>query len=104
MNNKTNQKHSIHISKKLDKFFEIEGQNFIVNDLENYCCFWIYTKKQFKTFLNSFKIEEFPINNLREVGVPSRKILHARGRGSKSRSRVADVARGPGAQKISKKV
>ena len=42
--------------------------------------------------------------NLREVGVPSRKILHARGRGSKSRSRVGDVARGPGAQKISKKV
>ena len=53
MNNKTNQKHSIHISKKLDKFFEIEGQNFIVNDLENYCCFWIYTKKQFETFLKS---------------------------------------------------
>ena len=42
--------------------------------------------------------------NLRDVGVPSRNILHARGRGSKSRSRVADVVRGAGAPKISKKV
>ena len=53
MNNKTNKKHSIHITKKLDKFFEINNQSFIVNDLENYCCFWIYTKKQFETFLQS---------------------------------------------------
>ena len=54
MNNKTNQKHSIHISKKLDKFFEInnEGSNFIVNDLENYCCFWIYNKNNLKFFYN----------------------------------------------------
>ena len=42
--------------------------------------------------------------NLREEGVPSRNILHARGRGSKYRTRVGDVVRGAGAQKISKKV
>ena len=42
--------------------------------------------------------------SLREVGVPSRKILHARGRGSKSRSRVTDVVRGSGAPKIIEKV
>jgi len=52
-NNINNQKHSLQISKKLDKFFEIDSQSFIVNDLENYCCFWIYTKKQFEIFLKS---------------------------------------------------
>ena len=51
--NSDNEKYSIHISKKLDKFFNIDNQKFIVNDLENYCCFWIYTKEQLKTFLES---------------------------------------------------
>lgn len=53
MNNTNNQKHCIHISKKLDKFFEIDSQSFIVNDLENYFCFWIYTNQQFQNFLKS---------------------------------------------------
>ena len=53
MNNKTNQKHSIHISKKLDKYLNIEGKKFVINDLENYCCFWIYNKDQFHKFLKS---------------------------------------------------
>ena len=52
-NNSDNQNYSIHITKKLNKFFKIDNQKFIVNDLENYCCFWIYTKQQFQTFLNS---------------------------------------------------
>ena len=39
-------------------------------------------------------------NNLREVGVPSRNILHVRGRGSKSRIRVAGRVRGADAQKV----
>ena len=53
INNSDKHNYSIHITKKLDKFFEIEGQKYIVNDLENYCCFWIYTKDHFHTFLNS---------------------------------------------------
>jgi len=53
INNSDKHNYSIHITKKLDKFFEIEGQKYIVNDLENYCCFWIYTKDDFQTFLDS---------------------------------------------------
>ena len=53
INNLDNHNYSIHITKKLDNFFEIEGQKYIVNDLENYCCFWIYTKDHFQNFLNS---------------------------------------------------
>jgi len=52
-NNSDNHNYSIHITKKLDKFFEIYNEKFIVNDLENYCCFWIYSKNQFQNFLNS---------------------------------------------------
>ena len=52
-NNFDNQNYSIHIIRKLDKFFRIDNQKFIVNDFENYCCFWIYTKKQFQKFLKS---------------------------------------------------
>ena len=40
-------------------------------------------------------------NNLREVGVPSRNILHVRGRGSKSRTRVAGRVRVADAQEVS---
>ena len=53
INNSDNHNYSIHINKKLDKFFEIDSQKFIVNDLENYCCFWLYNKKIFNDFLNS---------------------------------------------------
>ena len=42
--------------------------------------------------------------NLREVGVPSRNILHVRCRGSKSRFRVTEVVRGAGAQNVLKKI
>ena len=38
-NNSDNQKHSIHISKKLDKFFEIELKEFYVNDLRKLLLF-----------------------------------------------------------------
>ena len=36
--------------------------------------------------------------------MPSRNILHVRGRGSKSRFRVAEVVRGAGAQKVNQKI
>ena len=51
--NADNQNYSIHMTKKLDKFFMINNQKFIVNDFENYCCFWIYTRQQFQNFLSS---------------------------------------------------
>ena len=38
--------------------------------------------------------------NLREVGVPSRNILHVRGRGSKFRFRVAGCGRVADAQNV----
>ena len=52
-NNEDNENYSIHISDKLNKFFKLNSQNFIINDLENYCCFWIYDQNQFNDFINS---------------------------------------------------
>ena len=52
-NNSDNENYSIHMTKKLDKLYKIDKHKFIVNDFENYCCFWIYTKQQFQSFLNS---------------------------------------------------
>ena len=52
-NNEDNENYSIHISEKLNKFFNLNSQNFIINDLENYCCFWIYDQNQFNDFINS---------------------------------------------------
>ena len=52
-NNLDNRDYSIHIVKKLTKYLEFNSEKFVVNDLENYCCFWIYSKKQFHNFLRS---------------------------------------------------
>ena len=48
-----NQKYSIHILEKLNKFILINNNKFMINDLDNYCCFWIYNKKQFFSFIKS---------------------------------------------------
>ena len=37
--------------KKLMKYIKIDKQKFFINDLENYCCFWIYNKDIFKNFI-----------------------------------------------------
>jgi len=52
-NNKDNQNYSIHITERLKNFVCIDSQKFFINDLENYCCFWIYNQKQFKDFIGS---------------------------------------------------
>tara|TARA_Y100000590_G_scaffold281475_1_gene316613 strand:- start:242 stop:1162 length:921 start_codon:yes stop_codon:yes gene_type:complete len=52
-NHNNNQKYSVHLAKKLDKFINLNHQKYIVNDWDNYCCFWIYNKKQFHNFLNT---------------------------------------------------
>ena len=51
--NEDNQKYSIHLTKKLGNFININSQNFFINDLENYCCSWIYDQKQFNDFLGT---------------------------------------------------
>ena len=52
-NNKDNQNYSIHITERLKNFVCIDSQRFFINDLENYCCFWIYDQQQFKDFIGS---------------------------------------------------
>jgi hypothetical protein len=52
-NNKDNQNYSIHVTERLKNFVCIDSQKFFINDLENYCCFWIYDQKQFKDFIGS---------------------------------------------------
>ena len=52
-NNKDNQNYSIHITERLKNFVCIDSQKFFINDLENYCCFWIYDQQQFKDFIGS---------------------------------------------------
>ena len=52
-NNSDNKNYSIHIVRKLNKYLNIDGKKFVINDLENYCCFWIYNKDQFHKFLKS---------------------------------------------------
>lgn len=49
-NNKMNEKYSIHITKKLYNILILNNQNYLVNNLENYSCFWIYDKKNFNEF------------------------------------------------------
>lgn len=52
-NHEDKSKYSIHLSKKLNKIIKINNKDFLINDVENYCCFWIYDKKTFKKFVNS---------------------------------------------------
>ena len=52
-NHKDNLDYSIHVSKQLDRFLNIENQKYFLNDFENYCCFWLYNQKIFNDFLKS---------------------------------------------------
>ena len=52
-NHKDNLSYSIHVTKQLDKFLNIENQKYFLNDFENYCCFWLYNQKIFNDFLKS---------------------------------------------------
>ncbi len=44
-NHNDNEKYSVQIIKKLNKYIILDNQKYIVNDWENYCCFWLYDKK-----------------------------------------------------------
>ena len=52
-NHKDNLGYSIHLTKQLDRFLNIENQKYFLNDFENYCCFWLYNQKIFNDFLKS---------------------------------------------------
>lgn len=52
-NHEDNSKYSIHLSKKFDKILKIDDQEFLINDIENYCCFWIYDQRTFSHFVKS---------------------------------------------------
>ena len=52
-NHNDKKKYSVHLSKKLTNFININEEKFFINDLETYCCFWIYNKKIFNNFVNT---------------------------------------------------
>ena len=45
--------YAVHIMKKFSRYIEIQKQKYFLNDLDNYCCFWIYDKVDFKNFIDS---------------------------------------------------
>ena len=76
-NNKDNQNYSIHITERLKNFVYIDSQKFFINDLENYCCFWIYDKKQFKDFIGSkwWKFKKKVHNYRHNYGITERSSI-----------------------------
>ncbi|MFV9484347.1 hypothetical protein ACNI3T_10925 [Christiangramia sp. ASW11-125] len=56
----------------LDNIIEIEGQKFLINNLNPYCGFWIYDKIELKNFIKSkewkFKFEGYGIRAKAAVG------------------------------------
>jgi len=52
-NHNDNEKYSIHIIKKLKNYIILDNQKYLVNDWDNYCCFWLYDKKQFNSFIKT---------------------------------------------------
>ena len=52
-NHNDNKEYCIHVGEKLRSFIKINSQKFFINDLENYCCFWIYDQSIFKKFIKT---------------------------------------------------
>ena len=67
----------IHLTKKLMKFIKIDKQKFFINDLENYCCFWIYNKEIFKNFINTdwWSFKKKPTNFRHYYGITERSSI-----------------------------
>ena len=76
-NNKDNLNYSIHVTKKFDKFYNIQNQKYFINYFDNYCCFWLYDKETFKDFLNSkFWLFKKKLTNFRHYyGITERSAL-----------------------------
>ncbi len=56
----------------IEKVIEIEGQKFLTNNLNSYCGFWIYDKKELKNFIKSkewkFKFDGYGIREKAAIG------------------------------------
>jgi len=67
----------IHLTKKLMKFIKIDKQKFFINDLENYCCFWIYNKDIFKNFIITdwWSFKKKPTNFRHYYGITERSSI-----------------------------
>ena len=67
----------IHLTEKLMKYIKIDKQKFFINDLENYCCFWIYNKKKFKDFINTdwWTFKKKPTNFRHYYGITERSSI-----------------------------
>ena len=52
-NHNDNEKYIINIIKKLKNYIILDNQKYLVNDWDNYCCFWLYDKKQFNSFIKT---------------------------------------------------
>jgi hypothetical protein len=52
---------------QFDTIIEIDGNKYCVNNINPYCAFWIYNKKEFHRFVNSVY---YNICNIRGYGVP----------------------------------
>jgi hypothetical protein len=76
-NHNDQKKYCIHLTKKLHKFIKINSQKFFINDLENYCCFWVYNKKIFKNFIKTkwWSFEKKPTNFKHNYGITERSSI-----------------------------
>jgi hypothetical protein len=45
--------YAVHIVEKFYRYKEIKNQKYFINEIDNYCCFWIYDNQDFKNFVNS---------------------------------------------------
>lgn len=56
----------------IEEVIQVEGQNFLINDLNPYCGFWIYDKKELRNFIKSkewkFKFDGYGIRAKAAVG------------------------------------
>ena len=50
---KNNKTYLTDINKKLSYFCNINGSRFLINDINPYCAFWIYDKKEFNNFVKN---------------------------------------------------
>ncbi len=76
-NHNDDEKYCIHVIKKLDKYVVLENHKYLINDWENYCCFWLYDKKQFKSFIkdNSWSFKKKLTNYRHNYGITERSAL-----------------------------
>ncbi len=76
-NHSDNNNYCVHVIKKLNKFINFDNQKFFLNDFENYCCFWIYEKEDFKNFIktNYWSFKKKLTNFRHNYGITERSAL-----------------------------